>query len=168
MCQWSVAATMSSLAIVRIDSSAGLPDAVRRLRRGLRDVWDRMARCRWQWRDVRFADMAGGDHTALVLVPHQDIERREVQDVLRRRWPDVVVKSLEQEEPTVAMSPDDAAALGRRCRGVEPLRIVNHAPARSAGGHLAYHRANARDRLIVVDGAIRPVQKSPSFRAIES
>src|SRR6478609_9106209 len=37
MCGWSAEAT-SSLAIVRIDSSSGLPDAVRRLRRALRDV----------------------------------------------------------------------------------------------------------------------------------
>ena len=35
-----------------------------------------------------------------------------------------VVKELEQEEPTVAMSPGDAADLGRCRRGVEPLRIV--------------------------------------------
>ena len=43
---------------------------------------------------------------------------------LRRRWPDVVVKDLEQEEPTWAMTADDAADLGSRRRGVEPLRIV--------------------------------------------
>jgi hypothetical protein len=36
----------------------------------------------------------------------------------------VVVKSLEQKEPTVAMSSSDAADLGRCRRGVEPLRIV--------------------------------------------
>ena len=66
----------------------------------------------------------GGDHTALVLISHQGVDRREVLDVLRRRWPDVVLKDLEQEEPAWAMTPDDAAELGRRRRGVEPLRIV--------------------------------------------
>jgi hypothetical protein len=45
-------------------------------------------------------------------------------DVLSRRWPDVVAKKLEQEEPTWTMTPDEAAVLGSRRRGVEPLRIV--------------------------------------------
>ena len=68
--------------------------------------------------------MAGGDGMALVLVTHDGVDRHEVEDVLRRRWPDVVVKGLEQEEPAVAMTADDAADLGRCRRGVEPLRIV--------------------------------------------
>ena len=124
MCQWTAAATTSSLAIIRIDSSAGLTDAVRRLRRGLRDVRDRMARHRRQWRDVSFAGMVGGDYMALVLVSHQDIDRQEVRDVLCHRWPDMVVKELGHEEPTVAMTAEDAADLGKCRRGVEPLRIV--------------------------------------------
>ena len=40
---------------MRIDSPAGLPDAVRWLRCGLREVRDRMARRRRQWCDVCFA-----------------------------------------------------------------------------------------------------------------
>jgi hypothetical protein len=123
MCQWSVGA-VSSLAIIPMNSSAGLPDAVRQPRRGLRDVRDRMARHRRSWRDIGFAGMAGGDGTALVLVSHDGVDRREVQDVLLRRWPEVVVKGLERETPTVAMTADDAAHLGRHLRGVEPLRIV--------------------------------------------
>jgi hypothetical protein len=123
MCEWS-AATTSSLAVMRIDSSTGLPDAVRRLRRGLRDVRDRMVRRRRSWRDVCCTGMAGGDHTALVMITHQGIDRREVEDVLRRRWPDFVMKSLENEEPDAAMVAEDAADLGRCRRGVEPLRIV--------------------------------------------
>jgi hypothetical protein len=43
MHQWTAGAK-SSLAIVRINSSAGLRDGVRRLRRSLRDVRDRTAR----------------------------------------------------------------------------------------------------------------------------
>ena len=70
MSQWAAAAT-SSLAIVRIDSSTGLSNAVRRLRRGLRDVRDRMARRSRRWRDVGFAGMIGGDGTALVMVTHR-------------------------------------------------------------------------------------------------
>ena len=45
-------------------------------------------------------------------------------DALRRRWPEVVLKNLENEEPVWAMTPEDAADLGRLRRGVEPLRIL--------------------------------------------
>jgi hypothetical protein len=124
MRQWTAEAAMSSLAIMQIDSSAGLPDAVRRLRRALRDVRDRMARHRRSWCEVCFAGMIGGDGTALVMITHDGVDRREVEAVLRRRWPDLVVKELEQEEPAVAMLAGDAADLGRCRRGVEPLRIV--------------------------------------------
>ena len=93
-----------------MNSPTGLSDAVRRLRRGLRDVRDRMARRSNRWRDVGFAGMIGGDGTTLVMVTHEGIDRREVEDVLRRRWPDVAVKALEQEEPAVAMIAGDAAA----------------------------------------------------------
>jgi hypothetical protein len=123
MCQWTAVAR-SSLATMRIDSPVGLPDAVRRLRRGLRDVRDRTARHRNRWRDVCCAGMAGGDHTALVMIIHEGIDRREVQDVLHHRWPGATGNELRHEEPAVAMTAEDAAALGRCRRGVEPLRIV--------------------------------------------
>jgi hypothetical protein len=44
----------------------------------------------------------GGDHKALIMISHPDIDRREMVNVLCRRWPDVVLKDLEQEEPTWA------------------------------------------------------------------
>jgi hypothetical protein len=124
MSGWTAEATMWSLAVIPLHPSAGLSDAVRRLRRGLRDVRDRRARQSRRWRDVCCAGMIGGDHAALVMIIHEAIDRHEVQDVLHHRWPDVVVKSLEREEPAVAMSPVDAADLGRCRRGIEPLRIV--------------------------------------------
>ena len=92
---WSEAATTASLAIISIRSPAGIPDAVRRLRRGLRDVRDRTARRFRRWRTVSFAGLIGGDHRALVLVSHEGVARRELQDVLCRRWPSVVLKDLE-------------------------------------------------------------------------
>ena len=70
------------------------------------------------------AGMVGGDHRALMLISHDSVDRRYVLDVLCRRWPDVVVKGLEQEEPAWTMSVYDAADRGSRRRGVEPLRIV--------------------------------------------
>jgi hypothetical protein len=124
MCRWSAEAATSSLAIIPVHSSAGLPDAVRRLRRGLRDVRDRTARRMNRWREVCCAGMAGGDGTALVMITHEGVDRSEVVGVLCRRWPEVVVKTFEQEQPAVAMVAEDAADLGRCSRGVEPLRIV--------------------------------------------
>jgi hypothetical protein len=122
ICDWADAT--SSLAILSVDSSVGLPNATRHLRRAMRDVRDRVARRRNSWREVRFAGMIGGDRRAMVVVSHEGINRSEVQDVLRRRWPDVLIKKRGQEEPTWEMLPDDAAQLGRCRRGVEPLRVV--------------------------------------------
>ena len=77
-----------------------------------------------QWREVGFAGMIGGDRRAMVMVSHKGIDRCEVQDVMRRRWPDVLIKKRGQEEPTWEMLPDDAAQLGRCRRGIEPMRVV--------------------------------------------
>jgi hypothetical protein len=68
--------------------------------------------------------MAGGDGIALVMTTHEGVDRHEVEAVLRRQWPNAVVKELEQEQPAVAMTAEDAADIGQRRRGVEPLRIV--------------------------------------------
>ena len=122
ICGW--AAATSSLAILSIDSSIGLLDATRHLRRAIRDVRDRVARHRNEWRDVRFAGITGGDRRIMVTVSHLGIDRCEVQDVLQRRWPDAVIKRLGQEEPASKMLPAEAAELGRCRRGVEPLRVV--------------------------------------------
>jgi hypothetical protein len=99
--------------------------------------------------------MAGGDHTALVMITHDGVDQREVEAVLRRRWPQVTVKSLEQEQPAVVMQSGDAADLGRHWRGVEPLRIVIIAAAGSANDHLAHHRADTCGHLIALDGEAR-------------
>ena len=109
----------------------GWAAAVRRMRRGLRDVRDRAARRRSRWREVYCAGMVGGDHLALVLISHEGIDRREVHEGLHRRGPDAIVKELQHEEPTWVMSPADAADLGRCRRGVEP-EDRHYARARSA------------------------------------
>jgi hypothetical protein len=121
---WSETAAVSSLVVITMAPPAGLYDAVIRLRRGLRDVRDRTARHWKRWRSVSFAGLMGGDHKALIIVAHQGVDRREVLDVLRQRWPSVVLKDLEQEEPTWVMTAYDAADLGSRRRGVEPLRVL--------------------------------------------
>jgi hypothetical protein len=66
----------------------------------------------------------GGDHTAMVMISHDGVDRRDVLDVLCRRWPDVVLKDFMQEVPMWEMTPKDAADLGTRRRGAEPLRIM--------------------------------------------
>jgi hypothetical protein len=76
------------------------------------------------WRDVRFAGMIGGDRRAVVMVSHEGIGRCEVLDVMRRRWPDVIIKKLGPEGPTWKMLAADAVELGRCRRGIEPVRLV--------------------------------------------
>jgi hypothetical protein len=66
----------------------------------------------------------GGDHRALVMISHQGVDRRAVLDVLWRRWPDMVLKDFEDEEPVWETTAEDAAELGSRRRGIEPLRII--------------------------------------------
>ena len=63
----------------------------------MRDVRDRIVRHRRSWRDVGFAGMAGGDGAALVMVTHEDVDRHEVEAVLRRRWPDVAIEGVGAE-----------------------------------------------------------------------
>jgi hypothetical protein len=60
----------------------------------------------------------------MVMISHQGVDRREVAEVLGRRWPSVVVKDLAQEEPVWEMTAYDAADLGSRRRGAEPLRVL--------------------------------------------
>ena len=74
--------------------------------------------------------------------------------MLGRRWPDVMVKDLAQEEPVWAMKADDAAELGSRRRGVEPLRIV----VMPQKVQRVTSRASARDRA---DAGGRLSRRSP-------
>ncbi len=114
-----------SLAVVPLPHDpGGLRPASVRLRRGLRDVRDRMARRDASWSSVALAGMATGDGTAFVLVRHPAVERPEIADVLRRRWPDRVLGDAAAAEPSWRMATEDAADLARARRGVEPLRIV--------------------------------------------
>ena len=122
ICDWADAT--SSLGILSIGSSIGLLDATRHLRRAIRDVRDRVARHRNDWRDVRFAGIIGGDRRAMLMVSHERVDRCEVRDVMRRRWSGVLINKPGREEPVWEMSPEDAAELGRCRRGVEPLRVV--------------------------------------------
>jgi hypothetical protein len=116
--------------------SAGPIGAVRRLRRGLRDVRDRTARRSQRWRAM-FAGMAGGDGIPLVLISHEGVDQLEVLNVLRRRWPDLGDDSRRCCRSRT-MPPRSGAAADR-----------DHAAARSAGDHGA-HRGNACSRLIGV------------------
>ena len=119
--------------------------------------------------------MAGGDGMALVLVSHDGVDRREVMDVLRRRWPDFALKELEQETPTVAMTAEDAADLGRCRRGIEPLRIVvmpqhDRQPITSTVLDPVPDRADhpGQGSPSGVAAPIQPVHKSPSLTAAKS
>jgi hypothetical protein len=73
---------------------------------------------------VALAGMVTGNASALVLVRHSGIDRVEVADVLRGRWPELTISDLGSASPCWALSVEDAVELARARRGVEPLRIV--------------------------------------------
>jgi hypothetical protein len=113
---------------------SGLRAAVARLRRSLRDLRDRQAKRQVRWRSVAMAGMAASGDTAFVHVRHSGLARSEVDAVLRRRWPDLIISDPNTAAPTWRFSPHDAAELARIRRGVEPLRITV-LPQRIADAH---------------------------------
>lgn len=109
-----------SLAII---PSRGDPDAgTRKLRKGLRDVRDRAAQQDRRWAAVRMAGLVSD--IVAVLVQHCGIGRAEVGARLMRRWPDVVLIDPGDITPLSEMTVAQAAALARRRRGIEPIRII--------------------------------------------
>ena len=60
----------------------------------------------------------------LLRVRHPGIGRAALWSVLERRWPTVVLTDPGTIEPVSAMTVEDAAALARRRRGLEPVRLV--------------------------------------------
>jgi hypothetical protein len=61
---------------------------------------------------------------ALILIDHPGIDRDEVWSVFERRWPKVVMRVVGDIQPSSRMTVEDAAALARCRRGIEPIRIV--------------------------------------------
>jgi hypothetical protein len=114
-----------SLAVLPLQQCpGGLRVAGARTRRSLRDVRDRTARFQGRWRGVAMGGMATGRGAALVFVRHAEIDRVEVADVLRRRWPDVTVGDIGSASPCWSFEVEDAVDLARARRGVEPLRAI--------------------------------------------
>jgi hypothetical protein len=68
--------------------------------------------------------MAAGDGSALVLIRHSGIGRKEITDTLRRRWPDLWAGSHGMDEPPWKMPITQVVSLTLARRGIEPLRIV--------------------------------------------
>jgi hypothetical protein len=106
--------------------------AVRRLRRALRDIRDRMARWDDRWYAVAVAGIAQGGGKAMLLVRHPSIGKTEIAEVLQRRWADVLVKDAAEVSLVWDLGIDDAVELARAKRGVEPLRIVVMGQGRGA------------------------------------
>lgn len=100
--------------------------AVRRLRKGLRDVRDRAAARRHHgWAAVAMAGLLDGHGgRALVLVRHIGISRVELWSCLERRWPTMAVTDPGDLQPSSAMTMQGAAMLAQRRRGIEPMRII--------------------------------------------
>ena len=66
--------------------------------------------------------LSGSD--LILLVQHRGIFREALWDVLETRFPEAIITTPGVIEPSSAMSVEVAAALARRRRGIEPMRIV--------------------------------------------
>ena len=69
------------------------------------------------------AGMVSRDHL-LLLIQHAGITRAATWSILEPRWPDVAFCDVNNTEPSAWLTVEDPAALARRRRGVEPIRIV--------------------------------------------
>ena len=97
--------------------------ATRRLRRSLRDVRDRAARCDHRWCAMALGGLAGDDR-AIVMMQHPRISRDAVWELLEGRCPEIGLTDPGEIEPAWKMTAEYAATLARHRRGVEPLRII--------------------------------------------
>ena len=111
----------TSLAVIPLPGNSII--AIRKLRKGLRDVRDRTARHDPRWGAVVLAGFAS-EGLALVLISHASIDRANLWWTLSGRWPMTVVTDVGDAESSSSMHVDEAAALARYHRGIEPLRIV--------------------------------------------
>lgn len=110
-----------SLAVIPIDGD--LLHATRKLRKGVRDIRDRAARQDHRFAAVALAGVVDGNR-ALILIRHPGLHRNEVWATLERRWPETVLTDPGSVRPTSRMTVENAAALAKHKRGIEPLRIL--------------------------------------------
>jgi hypothetical protein len=120
-----------SLAVIPLAPDDDPMAAIKRVRKGLRDVRDRTARDADCWQSVAFAGMLS-EHEAMVLVQHARIDREEVGSILARRWPGIVISNVRDAQPSSWMTVAATAALARKRRGIEPIRIIVPAQVRAA------------------------------------
>jgi hypothetical protein len=102
-----------------------LREAVRVLRRALRDLRDRRGRRLGEkpWRSMSVGGLLGARGWAVLYFHHPGISRSELLAVLARRWPGSnVIRS--DHRLAVDWALDDRVELARIRRGAEPLRIV--------------------------------------------
>lgn len=110
-----------SLAIIPLSTNP--ISTTKKLGKALRDVRDRAARRDHRWGAIAMGGLVDGSRM-LLRVRHPGINRAALWSVLERRWPAVVLTDPGAAEPAWVMTVADAAALARRRRGLEPIRIV--------------------------------------------
>ena len=118
----------TSLAVIPL--AADLISSIRRLRKGLRDIRDRAACLDQQWAGVAMAGLVS-ERIAMVLIQHSGLDRTAIWWALAARRPETVLVDVADAHPSWRMAADDAAALARCRRGIEPIRIVVMPQSRS-------------------------------------
>ncbi len=60
----------------------------------------------------------------MLIIQHAGITRAATWSMLERRWPEIMLSDVGNVEPSAWMTVDDTAALARRRRGIEPIRVA--------------------------------------------
>jgi hypothetical protein len=119
--QWLGDKSDASLAVLPIDGD--LLVGTHRLRKGLRDVRDRMARQDERWPGVALAGLVA-NRVAIVMIKHPGIDRADVWWTMSARWPQIVLVEIDDAQPSSVMLVEDAVTVAVCRRGIQPLRIV--------------------------------------------
>ncbi|WP_042442669.1 hypothetical protein [Azospirillum sp. B510] len=102
----------------------GLQNAVKTLRRSLRDVRDGESAKSRRWLDVGFGGVVVGDAAWLVVL-HDRLDRQEVTRVVRRRWPASQVSGDMDRSPPFSFITADRVELALLRRGAEePFKVT--------------------------------------------
>jgi len=115
-----------TLVEIPLGQDGDLRTQVRRLRRRLRDLRDRHARCSGfhRWRSVAFAGLVSANNRALIMVSHKDITRRELHALLEQHLGPVSLSDLGEATPSTMFPASVASSIAHARRGVEPLRVI--------------------------------------------
>ena len=123
--RWGRGLAARSIVVIPLPHRPGeLRDAIKAVRRALRDARDTESSKSRRWLDVGFGGVTVGDSVWLVAL-HDRLDRQELARVLRRRWPSAQVSADMSAPLPFGFTTSDLAELGLARRGAaEPTKVT--------------------------------------------